>query len=174
MNIVRHRAELDIHETGGGTKAITSSLEISSCEDGSKFEGASIDQIREDFENWVWDSGKSILREQGGDANACPSARYIYPIHVDAEVMYSVVESAPQPSARDKDGIGYVNLINSYWRPQEPSPQCDEELHEQDGNDDVGYMRVCLQGLHPRVYSLLSNADAYHVFYRSPPKVFIR
>jgi hypothetical protein len=173
MNIVQHRAELDIHETGG-TKAITSSLEISSCEDESKFEGATIDQIREHFENWVCDSSKSILREQGGDANVYPTARYTYPIHVDAEVMYSVVESAPQPPARDKDGIGYVNLINSYWRPQESSSQCDEELHEQDGNDDVGYMRVCLQGLHPRVYSLLSNADAYHVFYRPPPKVFIR
>lgn len=172
MDIVRHRAELDIHETGG--LDITSSLEISFCEDGSKFEGATMDQIRQHFENWVCDCRESILGEQGGDANACPSARYIYPIHVDAEAMYSVVESAPQPPARDKDGIGYVNLINSYWRPQEPSSQCEEEFHEKDGNDDVGYMRVCLQGLHPRVYSLLSNADAYHVFYRSPPEVFIR
>ncbi|TIA29621.1 ATP-utilizing phosphoenolpyruvate carboxykinase [Aureobasidium pullulans] len=142
MNIVRHRAELDIHETGGGTKAITSSLEISSFEDGSKFEGATIDQIREHFENWVCDSSRSILQEQGPDANPYPTARYTYPIHVDAEAMYSVVESAPQPPARDKDGIGYVNLINSYWRPQEPSSQCDEELHERDGNDDVGYMRT--------------------------------
>lgn len=173
MNIVRHRAKLDIHETGG-TKAITSSLEISSREDESKFEGASINQIRQHFEDWVCDSDKSILGEQGGDANIYPTARYIYPIHVDAEAMYSVVESAPQPPARDKDGIGYVNLINSYWRPQEPSSQYDEEFHEQDGNDDVGYMRVCLQELHPRVYSLLSSADAYHVFYKSPPKVFIR
>ncbi|THY44810.1 hypothetical protein D6C99_06637 [Aureobasidium pullulans] len=96
MNIVRHRAELDIHETGGGTKAITSSLEISSFEDGSKFEGASIDQIREHFENWVCDSSRSILGEQGGDANIYPSARYTYPIHVDAEAMYSVVDHLPE------------------------------------------------------------------------------
>lgn len=172
MDIVRHRAELDVHETGGSD--INSSLEISSCEDRSEFEGATIDQIREHFENWVCDSSRSILQEQGPDANPYPTARYTYPIHVDAEAMYSVVESAPQPPARDKDGVGYVNLINSYWRPQETSSQCEEGFHEQDGNDDVGYMRVCLQGLHPRVYSLLSSADAYHVFYRPPPQVFIR
>lgn len=100
----------------------------------------------------------------------------MFVIHVDTESLQSVVKQAPQPPEPDDDGIGYVNLVDSLWEPHPPIQYPEDAEFEVDGNEDedVGYMRVCLEGLHPMVYSLLRGRSAYYTFYKPSPEVLVR
>jgi hypothetical protein len=45
--------------------------------------------------------------------------RYPYFVHVDKDVLESVVYMDPQPPGLDLDGIGYVNLVPARLHPGE-------------------------------------------------------
>lgn len=80
-----------------------------------------------------------------------------YCIHVDAESIKSVVENAPQPPAPDLSPVGYVNLIVADWTLDE-----DEDEDEIEGftqRDDVGWMKVAVDGLAPRTYGKYARGE---------------
>lgn len=111
-------------------------------------------------------------------------------MHVDAAALDSVVNEAPQPPSPDLGGVGYVNVVNAEWEmpdretfdydasgldPGEDDPT-DEGEEEFEGCRlfDVGWMRVCVDGLLPRVWVLLSPGHSgWDVNYVRPPQITI-
>jgi hypothetical protein len=160
---------------------VRTSLELTFREDRLSFDAATIDQVRDHFKSWVKQDDQShrlqtIKEEQGDGASPILTSRYMFAIHVDAASLHSVVMKAPPPGKPDNGGIGYVNLVDSLWDPNLPL-QCPEDAEFEDDeheDGDIGYMRVCLDGLHPAVYSLLSDRSNYYVFYKPPPEVLVR
>jgi hypothetical protein len=179
MEIARQRAELNLEADKGID--IRKRLELTFREDRLSFDAATIDQVRDHFKSWVKQDDPShrlhtITEEQGDGASPILTSRYVFAIHVDAESLHSVVMEAPSPGKPDNGGIGYVNLVDSLWDPNPPL-QCPEDAefeHDEHEDGDIGYMRVCIDGLHPAVYSLLSDRSNHYVFYKSPPEVLVR
>jgi hypothetical protein len=178
--IVRQRAKMDPEEDKGID--ISASLDITFREDRSTFDGATIDQVRDHFKVWVKlndnpQTLQTLNEKQGDGASPNLTPRYMFVIQEAAESLQSVVEHAPQPAKPDNDGIGYVNFVDSLWEVHPPL-QCPEDADFDDDDDeredeDIGHMRVCLDGLQSRIYSLVSDRSTYYVFHKSPPEVFI-
>ena len=118
---------------------------------------------------------QAITDEQGIGASPNLTPRYMFVVHVDSESLQSVVKGSLQPANSDNDSVGYVNLVDSLWEPDFPlqCPGDAEFVDDRHENEDTGNMRVCLKGLHPSVYSLLSDRSAYYIFYKQPSGVFV-
>jgi hypothetical protein len=177
--IVRQRAKMNLEADKGID--ISACLDFTFREDRSTFDGATVDQVRNHFKAWIKLDDQSqrtqaIKKEQGDGASSHLTPRYMFVIHVDAESLQSVVEDTPQPPKPDNDGIGYVNFVDRLWK-LHPPIQCPEDADFDDGDEreweDMGHMRFCLEGLHPRIYSLVSDRSTYYIFHKSQPEVSI-
>ena len=134
--------------------------------------GASKDVVREHFKGWV-EREITDMQVDPGDLNVRHFPRFRYCLHVDDEVLKSVVWDAPQPPSPDLRGVGYVNFIAKDWD-QEIAQQDGEDEEEIDGKrtDDVGWMKVAVAGLAPRTYQLLnSGGTLYGDCYQRPPAI---
>jgi hypothetical protein len=133
------------------------SLEWTVHSDHATLNGANIDKVRDCFKEWI--ASDAAKGEQAGTIQP-DSPRYTYCIHVDNNSLDSVVNKAPQPPAWDMNGTGYINLVDSMWPyPKGAEYPEDEEIEdlEDDEDDEVGWMRVCVDGLQPAAYANLQN-----------------
>ena len=140
---------------------LLSSLEITVKEDQETLNGASVDQVRETFKNWVQGDGR---KEELRDAPYSPLqyTRYMYCVHVDADALDSVVSRAPQPPKRDTKRIGYVNLVRLRASDMIPDsgpslidPEDEEYDEDEEDEEDEDLVKVPLDCLGPENYALL-------------------
>lgn len=144
-------------------------------EDRSLLDGATADEVRDHWLEWVQTAAE---REQGAPEGR--SARYRYCIQVDTESLKSVVHDAVTPPAYDHEHKGFANLIDRVGHLDDDS---DSEV-EDEGTDtsgrarnryrhDLGWMRINYDGLYPGWYCLVDNSP-WPVFYRRPPEIACR
>lgn len=159
---------------------LNASIAWSVQDDRGALEGATVDQIRSRFTAWV--ASDAARAEQPDSTQLTSSPRYQYCIHVDDEALDSVVRLAPRPPETDFEGVGYVNLVDGLWSDDADEPEVGDEDDAGDGQNpddeddeaEVGWMRVCADGLHPSVYSALLDRGMYYVMYKKPPQVCVR
>lgn len=155
------------------------SLEWTFVEDRATLDRASRPQLRERFNQWaaqaiVTEQPRAEAQTQEDPTFGVP--RYNYFIQVDEEALKSVL-AAPQP---DLEGEGFVNLVDSQWKPLNESNSGeveDEEVHDAiDGctEENVGWMRIAT--------NTMTNAEFYdaavdfsgggwYAFYQRPPGI---
>lgn len=85
-------------------------MEMTPMEDKDSLDGATIDQVRDIFKAWVR-SNEARAETNDGLHGTFTYPRHTYCVHVDADVLDSVVNRAPQPPLWDWREIGYVNLV---------------------------------------------------------------
>lgn len=113
-------------------------LDFTVKEDRKSLDGATIDQVRGIFNEWV----KSDEAKAENNNTAYPAIvkypRYNFCIHVDADAIDSIVRRAPQPPQYDADEIGYVTLVQLLHDEElEDTKRCESgmEDEEDDGED---------------------------------------
>ena len=137
-------------------------------------DGASKDFVRERFQEWVEREIANLQIAMDYRLTARWNQRFRYCIHVNEEVLESVVRDAPQPPLPDLQGVGYVNLIAKDWDEQEAKENDGEGEEEVDGKRmyDVGWMKVAVEGLAPRTYQLLGHGGGpFSDLYERPPTI---
>jgi len=135
---------------------------------------ATKDQVRDVFRAWVDTDARSEIptsaeHQHNLKALLHDNPRYKYCIHVDAELMRSVLDGPP-PTKSDLHGVSYVNLIRAddSWEawvkePAEFHDECEPEL-EGRTSFDVGWMKVPVDRLIPKVYERLVDDFMWDCF----------
>lgn len=146
----------DILESHNGLDMLES-LDCHVFED-QAFEGASPAIVREHFRQWTETAPE---REQDG-APEMRSQRYNFCIHVDEEVLQSVISKTPLP----EDGrAGYVNLvILKIWG------GIRAEFETDNTEVDRCWMRIDYSFM-PVWYDLFRRQGAWFTEYREPPTI---
>lgn len=80
------------------------------------------------------------------------------------------MNDAPQPPAPDLELTGYVNIICADWSFEEDEGK---DVIEGCTQNDVGWMKVPVDGLAPRTYSMLGMSGGWETCYVRPPGVAI-
>ncbi|KAK5114557.1 hypothetical protein LTR85_010134 [Meristemomyces frigidus] len=143
--------------------------------DDQTLNGASKDFVRERFRDWVEREIADLSIAPGHEGTVRWNPKFRYCIHADEGVLKSVVDDAPQPPAPDLDGVAYVNLVAKDSDEQEAKYDGEKDL-EVDGQRmyDVGWMKMAVDGLAPRAYSLFAcGGDTFSDLYERPPAVAI-
>lgn len=117
-----------------------------------------------------------------GDYNA-GKVRHGYPIFVDKEALDSVLEGTVPSAWRSADyrtSNAYLILLDMQWfDAQERERICLETPNAEGSNDDdneesddkeVGWTKVSVVNIIPRLYSLLMS-DLWEIVYVKPPKI---
>ncbi|KAF2175245.1 hypothetical protein K469DRAFT_756347 [Zopfia rhizophila CBS 207.26] len=103
-------------------------------------------------------------------------------------LVHSVVNKEPQPPGPDVKGIGYANLVDSYFEMpnqethdhasnakvwgEDDAANEGEELVEGCRLYDVGWMKARIENLIPEKHARLIRSGGWHSYYRRPPKVW--
>lgn len=159
------------------------SLHWTFIENKDSLDGASIENVKAQFRNWVATEGQ---REQAGrksledpeqlantDRNLWMTTdgrfptRYRFCVHVDDGALDSVVSHAPRPPLDDLEGIGYVNVVNC--RLPLPVPQIVSGSYHKEENDE-DWMRMSAMFLIPGNYSHLQQIDTWNNLWVQPPE----
>lgn len=156
---------------------VAHSLEWTFVEDRAALEDASRSRLRDRFNRWA---DLAFVTEQPrahAEAQECPLfgvPRYNYFIQVDEEALKSVL-AAPR---RDSHGEGFVNLVDSRWKPlgSRYPRQEDDEVFEPIGGcteENVGWMRVAARMIDTFLYEAAIDfpGGVWYVFYQRPPEV---
>lgn len=129
---------------------LMATLDWSVQEDRSVLHNASKEVVRRRFRDWA-------ANATGPDDLFTP--RYRYCVQVGHDSLRYVVNDARQPPAPDLEAIGYVNVICADWRAEEEGDEVEgEEEVEGCRQMDVGWMKVAVDGLAPRTYSMLGES----------------
>ena len=136
-------------------------LDWSVQQDRALLDGASTDKVRQHFRDWA-------ASATGQQHSVAP--RYRYCVHVDNESLKSIVNDALQPPAPDFEPIGYVNIICADCALDED--ESEDEIEECTQND-VGWMKVPVDGLAPRTYSMLGESGRWEICYVRQPDIAI-
>lgn len=166
----RVRTSMDFY----GTLELMENLDWRIQDDPAVLDGASKEVVRQTFREWAAAAAAAASADDGQpeEKKSLFVPRFTYCIHVDAESLKSVVEDAPQPPAPDLEPVGYVNLIDA-------DSTIDEGAGDEDGiedstqHDDVGWMKVAVDGLAPRTYSLLGESGGWEICYVPPPDIAV-
>jgi hypothetical protein len=128
---------------------------------------ASPDRVQELFKAWEEGDGK---QESPVGNSMGPEARYMYCVHVDRETLENVVVRAPQPPWYDMRGVRYVNLVDGMRTPnvkgEEEEGEGEEGKEEKEEPEDVGNLRVCIDGLVLAIYVALNPRRMYYCGYQ--------
>jgi hypothetical protein len=145
--------------------------EMTPKEDKERLDGATVEQVREMFKDWVQSDEARSEMGVGAPCGAFNSPRYTYCVHVDADVLESVVNRAPQPPERDRRQIGYVNLVQ--LRFEDFAEEAQLALHDSDSDDsddfediqeDENYVKVPFTYLGAETYDKLYDLDTFERF----------
>jgi hypothetical protein len=162
------------HEMDAGLEAckatdLRDSLEVTVQEDRATLDGATIDQVRNLFKEWVQSD------EAKAENNNEPYAdfqfpRYTYCVHVDADALDSVVNRAPQPPEFDMHQVAYVNLVQlDHGDPREyQGPfkvKIDQAITFHGDGGDVKSVKVPLSYIGPESYSPLYSLGTYQRYW---------
>lgn len=176
---------------------LAGSLDWNVQEDQS-LDGASKDEVRRRFKQWVA-SGARVEFPSDLDADKTrflpiENPRYNYCIHVDRASLNSVVKHASQPDQPDLKKRGWVNLIRADeswdypdfdrfdWAARAREMESEEEDPFDEGEEevegsklsDVGWMKVCVDGLIPDVYAALTSPHMWDNMYCRPPNEIMK
>jgi hypothetical protein len=103
---LRMEEELEIHKA----EDLQATLAMTPIEDKQTLDGATVGQVRAIFTDWVR-SDEAKAEINGDPRGAWTYPRQTYCVHVDADVLDSVVNRAPQPPVWDEREIAYANLV---------------------------------------------------------------
>lgn len=163
-----------------GTFELMQTLDWAIQVDPAQLDGSSKEMVRQRFRDWATAAAAAPAAtaraddDQPGGKNSSLSSfarRFNYCVHIDAESLKSVVENAPQPPAPDLKPVGYLNLIKADWTADIKDGEDGIEGSTQ--NDDMGWMKVAVDGLAPRGYSLLGENDGWEMCYVPPPEIAV-
>jgi hypothetical protein len=90
-------------------------MEMTPKEDKKTLDGATVDQVRTIFRRWVR-SNEARAEINHEPCGAFRHPRHLYCVHVDTDVLNSVVNRAPQSPAWDRRRIAYVYRTTAAWR----------------------------------------------------------
>jgi hypothetical protein len=155
-------------------------MEMTPKEDKEALDGATVDQVRNAFTEWVR-SDEARAEINDGPCGAFTYPRHTYCVHVDAGVLNSVVNRAPQPPSWDRRKIAYVNLVQLRHKdfaetlglPVQETTNDDEEDEEDeeiDGDingsehEDEHFVKVPLSYLGPESYNQLYSQFTFERF----------
>jgi hypothetical protein len=135
-------------------------LALTTKEDRESLDGATLEQFRETFKDWVMSEEARNEMGEGAPCGAFKSPRYTYCVHVDADVIDSVVDRAPQPPEYDRREIAYANLVqlsDGEWNPEMADTGDDDEdvEDEEDIEGDENFVKVPLRYLGAESYNKL-------------------
>jgi hypothetical protein len=148
-------------------------LEMTPVENKKTLDGATVDQVRDLFKDWVKSDEARNEMGQGAPCGAFKSPRYTYCVHVDVDVMDSVVNRAPQPPIYDTREIGYVNMVQlrfedfveearsasiywkMYWRIGRGNSTEESDDEWEDVEEDEDFVKVPLGYLGAEAYNKL-------------------
>lgn len=142
-------------------------FELTTKADRQRLDGASVDQVRDIFKEWVQsDEAKAENNNQAHPTFQFP--RYTFCVHVDAGVLDSVVNRAPQPPAFDARQIAYVNLVQlRHESSDEGGAQLYGDADEFDGNGgDENFVKVPLGYIGPESYNSLYDLSTFERYAR--------
>lgn len=155
-------------------------LEMTPKEDKEALDGATVDQVRNIFTEWVRsDEARAEINNEPCGAFTYP--RYTYCVHVDADVLDSVVNRAPQPPSWDPRNIAYVNLVQLRHEAfaerlgltvQETTNNHEEDKEQDDGDIDESeygeehFVKVPLSYVGPEHYNELYSQYTFEQFVR--------
>ncbi|KAF2824328.1 hypothetical protein CC86DRAFT_468473 [Ophiobolus disseminans] len=152
-------------------------MEMTPKEDKQTLDGATVDQVRNIFTDWVR-SDEARAEINDGPCGAFTYPRHTYCVHVDADVLDSVVNRAPQPPTWDERSIAYVNLVQLRHEDfaerlglqVQETTNDDEEGEEEEGDDDESeygdehFVKVPLSYLGPESYNELYSQFSFERF----------
>jgi hypothetical protein len=177
--IVHERTQNSIQKSDA--PEVAASLEWTFVEDAT-LDGASKSQLRERFNHWA---AQAFITEQPraqADAQQDPDPtfgipRYNYFIHVDEEALQSVL-AAP---VRDPYGKGFVNFVDSRWKPMGSERygevEDEEKLDLIDGctEENIGWMKIASVMIDTELYDAAFTfpGGGWYVYYQRPPEVVI-
>lgn len=161
-----------------------------SVQEGIALDGASKDEVRDRFRDWVSSSAAAEEMLPGYPSTSTSmldTPRYNFCIHVDADSLDSVVDRGPPPEVPDMNKISYVNLLDVNFKMPDlatfdwesegmvkgvDDPTDDGEPPVEGRTlEDVGWMKLCVDGLAPEAYAELEPVHRWYEFYRRPPIV---
>ncbi|KAH7073283.1 hypothetical protein FB567DRAFT_196713 [Paraphoma chrysanthemicola] len=142
---------------------LRSSLDMTPKEDKDLLDGATVERVRDIFT--AWPGSDEAKAEFGGS-----TPRYMYCVHVDADVLDSVVNRAPKLLWSEARQVAYVNLVrpSTDWAPIPPDQL--QYFTEEELNEDVDLVKVPLDYLGLDGYDELYDAEMFD-FYREHPEV---
>lgn len=146
-------------------------------------EGASKRDVRERFR--VWTASEEGQAEKGTREMRMPdvmqlggiAARYQFCIHVDRDSLESIVMRVPQPPNRDRDAIGYVNVIDAIFEDHSQSDDEEEDAADLEEpiegctQEYVGWMKLHFDLVIPQQYAVFKNPSCFEIGYKRPPAV---
>jgi hypothetical protein len=144
-------------------------LDITVKEDKATLDGATVDQVRDVFKNWV--QSEEAKAENNNEPYAeFQFPRYTYCVHVDADALDSVVNRAPQPPEYDMYKIGYVNLVQlNHGEPREyQGPfrvKVAQTIMFHGNGGDVKSVKVPLSCIGPESYGNLYDLATYQRYW---------
>jgi hypothetical protein len=109
LSNVRHKTEQHLKTLKA--EDLRDTLEMTVKEDRQTLDGATADQVRNIFNQWVQSDEAKAENNNTPYEALFQFPRYKYCVYVDADAIDSVVRRAPQPPEFDFDEIGYVNLV---------------------------------------------------------------
>ncbi|KAJ5111310.1 hypothetical protein N7532_001845 [Penicillium argentinense] len=178
---------------------LSDTLKITFIEDKEKLNGASKDQLRAHFQQWVTDSFQAENPDADKDLihHSEPVPRYRYFFEIDDQALRNCLWDVGQ-SAEKGSGEGYANFIDGYWTSETgnflvPSRSrevegcqtegCQTEECQTEGlwepigghaDENVGWMKMdkCFF-MDPHWYAGASGSaqSVWQLFYRRPPSV---
>lgn len=171
VNIVneRVRTSMDFY----GTLELMENLDWGIQDDPAVLDGASKEVVRQHFRKWA--AAAAAASADDGQSEGKKSLfvpRFTYCIQVDAESLKSVVEDGPQPPAPDLEPVAYVNLIDADSTIDEGEGD-EEGIEDSTQHNDGGWMKVAVDGLAPRAYSLLGESGGWETCYVPLPDIAV-
>lgn len=133
--------------------------------DPQALDGASTDQVRDFFREWV--KSNEARAEQTAPIYNPITLRQVFCVHVDAAALTSFVNRKIINQKADIWEYGYVNLVDGSWGALPDDPE-----HPKDEDGDVGYMRVAIDSLLPSSYAYFEGRGGWYAAYEPPPYVW--
>jgi hypothetical protein len=135
--------------------------------DSQVLDGASTDQVRRLFAEWV--GSEEARAEQTGAIYNAITTRQHFCVHVDAAALDSFVNRKIRNQKSGTWDYGWVNVVDGFW---EVDPDCPPD--EDDRLSNAGHMRVAVDSLLPSSYAYFdgSGQGAWYAVYQPPPYVW--
>lgn len=131
--------EIREHLSDSNDLDLLSSMDMRYHDDKPTLDGASSDQVREDFRKWL--ASDDCKRESEGLKATNWGARYEFCVYVDEGVLESILGDVPEGQRRRH----YFKIIDSWWGvpiAEEDRAEDPEEYQEYTGQDDEDWPGV--------------------------------
>lgn len=137
---------------------LKSTLDMTPRKDKKTLDGATVDQVREIFKEWVnSDEAKAEANNEPYPAYQCP--RYQFCVHVDADVLDAVVHRAPKLDVAEAIRTAYVNLVKLRDEVDPEQIRVDDENEEWEEEEILDVAKVRLSRLNAFGYNRFDDFE---------------